>query len=302
MKKSIKIAIICVVCTVIAVITIFCVLKRLKSHREPNLDNITSNSVNEEGLLLEERLFAYLLKYSEDIPAPWSFSDGSLSIDYNEDNLPIFKLKSPDYTYTFELNEDGILYRITKIGSFDQGDYDFMYVYGGSWSYTTEGLIAVATLDISSYTGYNKDALGIVETEPEPQPLHPIEPETSIDTETLTKDSIFDENVKGDDLAYSYLLNALEYTSCPWYGKSYTYDLIRSEDDCLEAYIKIIDGTVYRLQVNRVGAVTRLYKNMPFTENDSTFLMSVGGEWKERDWDGWHLSYRANYSISDFPE
>lgn len=301
MRKYLKYLIIILI-LIIGVIIGFIIVKKIKSHKEINLTEVTVEDINNQDKTLEERLFAQLLKITGDFYTPWDFKKGVVSIEYKDTNLPIFKWEYDGDIYTFELTEDGILWRITKIGEFTQGDLDAIFVYGGDWDITTEGLLNILTLKNIDTFSYMPDFEDLTESTEKPIELKPISLNTTVDVSTISQDDRGKENLTDEQNSYLYSYSFINNDLAPWKNLNYELKLINAEDGIFEILINT-EQVQYRLRVSKGGNFYRFYKNVPFNDQDKLYINDMIGTWEEvENIDNWYVMKNIEYYNSDTGE
>ena len=266
-------------------IALFFILRTPK--RVTDLSTVGLDTWNSKTATLEERQYSYLMKLTKDLGAPWELDGSKDKFSKADNGNTIFEVVCSSGTYKFEMTPEGIWYKVTKLGKFDQWELDITYAYGGNWVLSGDEYWSTMTLDLATYAPYEvQDITEVPETE---IILRPMEINTKVDVSEINRDDMGKEGLLKEEEMWSQAYYLIEHSEAPWFGKDYKKVLINAEDGTPEIMIEV-EGVRYRLRTDK-GYLYRFYKDSEFTDIDETFLVrATGGVWERADSiDGWYV-------------
>ena len=298
MRYYLKYIIIVIVVAILFAIGLLVLLHTSKkpeesADREINLSTVTVDTYKDENAPLEERLFSRLMKASLELNGPWAGDLEVARLSYDDDGDITFEIAGADATYEIKMTKEGLIYQIAKAGELDHWDQEFIEAYGGNWGTSSNGIWNIKTLNISTYVPYD---INKKETEVE---LKPMSANTTVDVSNIEESDIWNEDITDDQRAYAYSYYIIDFNNAPWKGKSYTKELVNAEDGVVEILLSTDDAS-YRLRVDRGGNLYKYYKDKEFTDEDYTFLNTIGGTWKETGMiDIWYVMDNVTYVLDE---
>ena len=179
---------------------------------------------------------------------------------------------------------------------------DAIFVYGGDWDITTEGLLNILTLKNIDTFSYMPDFEDLTESTEKPIELKPISLNTTVDVSTISQDDRGKENLTDEQNSYLYSYSFINNDLAPWKNLNYELKLINAEDGIFEILINT-EQVQYRLRVSKGGNFYRFYKNVPFNDQDKLYINDMIGTWEEvENIDNWYVMKNIEYYNSDTGE